>query len=131
MNIVFEDEKNQFKSQKLAQNLKEIRDNNPEDERINYENFETESQIYVKEMEIKRSNDSKQFTNKEVLRVQDHVSDLSSEDDEYEVLIKPPYHHIIIDFSSVTYIDTFAVKTVYRVNIIYFFKSIIFCKSKY
>ena len=52
-------------------------------------------------------------------RIQDNVSDLSSDDDDYDVFVKPPHHHVIIDCSSVTYIDTFAVKTIYRVNIIF------------
>ena len=40
---------------------------------------------------------------------------LSSEDEDYAVLPKPPFHHIILDFSSVNYIDTFGVKSVYQV----------------
>ena len=120
VNITFEEKENEknVKSQKLRQNFKDLKSNYPEDERANYEIFETESQIDMKEIEIKRFNDSKLYFNK-VPRIQDNVSDLSSDDDDYDVFVKPPHHHVIIDCSSVTYIDTFAVKTIYRVNIIF------------
>ena len=41
--------------------------------------------------------------------------DLSSDGEDYAVLPKPPYHHIIIDCSPLNYIDTFAVKNLHQV----------------
>ena len=84
----------------------------PEDERENCENCETESQIAC----------DSQFKSK---NADQHDSDLSSDDDDYAVFPKPIFHHIIIDCSSVSYIDTFAVKTLYRV-----FAFFIFTKTK-
>ena len=76
----------------------------------------TESQIDKPERVSKVNYDQHVLTNPD--------NDLSSDEDEYEVLEKPPYHHIIIDCSPLNYIDTFSVKTIHQVSFIKMLQSI-------
>ena len=82
-----------------------------EEDREIHEISDTESQIDPQE--VKGSKSTKVNFNKQVQQYSEN--DLSSDDDEYGVLPKPPYHHIIIDCSPLNYIDTFAVKTIHQV----------------
>lgn len=106
VNKTFELDKNNSKTSKATQS------EYPEADQDANEVSETESQIDSNEIKVVHDYATDR-TNK--IKPNDKYSDLSSDEDDYGVLAKPPYHHIIIDFSSVSYIDTFAVKTLYRV----------------
>ncbi len=126
MNISFNSEKYQSEIDKKF-NINRIKQNEneyPEDDQVEHQieqPYETESQLgdhayqldVLDEKSIQLKNYQKKF---EASYNNTNDDELSSEDDDFEVLEKPPIHHIIIDCSTLNYIDTFGVKILNQVS---------------